>query len=66
MHSSKTATILIGSQHAKHRDQTNVVIDNDGVLFPGDVVALRAASPAPNGAQNKSGGGVDPHAGHNH
>ncbi len=52
--------------HVKHRDQTNVVIDNDGVLFPGDVVALRAAHQLQMALKNKSGGGVDPHAGHNH
>jgi multidrug efflux pump subunit AcrA (membrane-fusion protein) len=52
--------------HVKHRDQTSVVIDNDGVLFPGDVVALRAAHQLQMALKNKSGGGVDPHAGHNH
>ena len=52
--------------HVKHRDQTNVVIDNDGVLFPGDVVALRGAHQLQMALKNKSGGGVDPHAGHNH
>jgi multidrug efflux pump subunit AcrA (membrane-fusion protein) len=52
--------------HVKHRDQTSVVIDNDGVLFPGDVVALRAAHQLQMALKNKSGGGVDPHAGHTH
>ncbi|MDX1925292.1 MAG: efflux RND transporter periplasmic adaptor subunit, partial [Pirellulaceae bacterium] len=52
--------------HVKHRDQSAVVIDNDGVLFPGDVVALRAAHQLQMALKNKSGGGVDPHAGHNH
>jgi multidrug efflux pump subunit AcrA (membrane-fusion protein) len=52
--------------HVKHRDQSSVVIDNDGVLFPGDVVALRAAHQLQMALKNKSGGGVDPHAGHNH
>lgn len=54
------------SVHVKHRDQSAVVIDNDGVLFPGDVVALRAAHQLQMALKNKSGGGVDPHAGHNH
>ncbi|MDX1924893.1 MAG: efflux RND transporter periplasmic adaptor subunit [Pirellulaceae bacterium] len=54
------------SVHVKHRDQSSVVIDNDGVLFPGDVVALRAAHQLQMALKNKSGGGVDPHAGHNH
>jgi membrane fusion protein, heavy metal efflux system len=52
--------------HVKHRDQGSVVIDNDGALFPGDVVALRSAHQLQMALKNKSGGGVDPHAGHNH
>ncbi len=52
--------------HVKHRDPANVVIDHDGALFPGDVVALRAAHQLQMAIKNKSGGAVDPHAGHNH
>ena len=52
--------------HVKHRDQNNVVVDNDGSLFPGDVVALRSAHQLQMAIKNKSGAGVDPHAGHNH
>ncbi len=52
--------------HVKYRDQTSVVVDNDGVLFPGDVVALRAAHQLQMALKNKSGGGIDPHAGHSH
>ena len=52
--------------HVKHRDQSSVVIDNDGALFAGDVVALRAAHQLQMAIKNKSGGGADPHAGHNH
>lgn len=52
--------------HVKHRDQNNVVIDNDGSLFPGDVVALRSAHQLQMAIKNKSGAAVDPHAGHNH
>ncbi len=52
--------------HEKHRDQTNVVVENDGALFPGDVVALRGAYQMQMALKSKSGGGVDPHAGHNH
>lgn len=54
------------SVHVKHRDQVSVVIANDGTLFPGDVVALRGAHQMQMALKNKSGGGVDPHAGHNH
>ena len=52
--------------HVKYRDQFAVVIANDGQLFPGDVVAMRGAHQMQMALKNKSGGGVDPHAGHNH
>jgi multidrug efflux pump subunit AcrA (membrane-fusion protein) len=52
--------------HVKHRDPSWVVIDNDGVLFPGDVIALRSAHQLLMALKNKSGPAVDPHAGHQH
>jgi hypothetical protein len=52
--------------HVQYRDQTSVVIANDGSLFTGDVVAMRSAHQMQMALKNKSGGGVDPHAGHNH
>lgn len=52
--------------HVKYRDQASVVIANDGTLFPGDVVALRGAHQMQMALKNRSGGGVDPHAGHSH
>jgi multidrug efflux pump subunit AcrA (membrane-fusion protein) len=52
--------------HVQYRDQTSAVIANDGSLFPGDVVAMRSAHQMQMALKNKSGGGVDPHAGHNH
>lgn len=52
--------------HVKYRDQTSVVIANDGQLFPGDTVAMKAAHQMQMALKNKSGGAVDPHAGHNH
>lgn len=52
--------------HVKFKDQHSVVIENDGSLFPGDVVAMRGAHQMQMALKNKSGGGVDPHAGHNH
>ncbi|MBI1246734.1 HlyD family efflux transporter periplasmic adaptor subunit [bacterium] len=52
--------------HVKFRDQTSIVIDNDGSLFPGDVIAARGAYEMHLTLKNQSGGGVDPHAGHNH
>lgn len=52
--------------HVKHRDQRSVVVANDGSVFPGDVVALKAAHQMQMAIKNKSGGAVDPHAGHSH
>ncbi len=52
--------------HEIYRDQTQVVIGNDGALYPGDVVAMRGAYQMQLALKNQSGGAVDPHAGHNH
>lgn len=54
------------SVHEIYRDQTNVVVANDGAIYPGDVVALRGAYQMQMAIKNQSGGGIDPHAGHNH
>jgi len=50
----------------EYQDQLWVVIANDGSLFPGDTVALTGAHQMQVALKNKAGGGVDPHAGHNH
>jgi multidrug efflux pump subunit AcrA (membrane-fusion protein) len=50
----------------KYRNSTQAVIANDGSVFPGDVVARTGAHQMLMALKNKSGGGVDPHAGHNH
>jgi hypothetical protein len=52
--------------HVRYRDQQTAVIANDGSLYPGDIIALRSAHQLQMALKNKSGGGVDPHAGHNH
>lgn len=52
--------------HVEYRDRENVVVANDGTLFPGDVVAGHGAYQIHLALKNKSGGGIDPHAGHNH
>ncbi len=52
--------------HVKYRDQRNAVIAYDGSLFPGDVLALKSAHQMQMALKNKSGGAIDPHAGHNH
>jgi hypothetical protein len=52
--------------HVEHRDQKSVVVANDGAILPGDVVAGRGAYRMHLTLKNQSGGGIDPHAGHNH
>ncbi len=52
--------------HVEYRDQRWAVIDNDGCLFPGDVIAASGAYQMHLAMKNKAGGGVDAHAGHNH
>ena len=52
--------------HVEYRDRNDVVIANDGALFPGDIVAGQGAYQIHLALKNKSGGGIDPHAGHNH
>lgn len=52
--------------HIEYRDPQWVVIANDGTLFPGDRVAMSAAQQLHLALKNKAGGGIDPHAGHNH
>lgn len=49
-----------------HRDQESVVIANDGALFRGDILAGNGAYQMHLALKNKAGGGIDPHAGHNH
>ena len=52
--------------HVEYRDQQWAVIASDGSLFPGDSVAVSGAHQMQMALKNKAGGGVDPHAGHNH
>ncbi len=52
--------------HERFRDQTSVVVENDGTIFPGDVVARRGAHQLQMALKNQASGGVDPHAGHSH
>ena len=52
--------------HVEYQGPQQVVIDNDGALFPGDVVAAQGAYQMYLAIKNKASGGVDPHAGHNH
>ena len=52
--------------HVEYRDRFAVVVANDGSLFPGDLVVLAGAQQMQLALKNKSGGAIDPHAGHNH
>lgn len=52
--------------HVEYRDQRWAVLASDGSIFPGDTVATTGAYQMHLAMKNKSGGGVDPHAGHNH
>jgi len=54
------------SVHIEERDNKQVVIANDGSLFPGDTIAGVGAYQMHLAIKNKSGGAPDPHAGHNH
>ena len=50
----------------EYSDQDWAVIANDGALKAGATVAASGAHQILLALKNKSGGGVDPHAGHNH
>ena len=52
--------------HVEYRDRNSVVVANDGSLFPGDVLAGNGAYQIHLALKNKSGGAIDPHAGHSH
>lgn len=49
-----------------YRDQSSAVLKNDGSLRLGRIVAQRGGHQMQMALKNKSGGGVDPHAGHQH
>jgi multidrug efflux pump subunit AcrA (membrane-fusion protein) len=50
----------------EHRDAQDAVIANDGTLKLGASIAMNGAQQMLLALKNKLGGGVDPHAGHNH
>lgn len=52
--------------HVEYRDTQWAVIAHDGSLFPGEVIAMRGAQQLQLALKNKAGGGIDPHAGHQH
>jgi membrane fusion protein, heavy metal efflux system len=54
------------SVQVEYRDSTSVVIAGGGGLVPGDLIMPTGAKQLQLALKNKSGGGVDPHAGHDH
>lgn len=52
--------------HVEYRDRLSAVVANDGSIFPGDAVVVAGAQQMQLALKNKSGGAIDPHAGHNH
>ena len=52
--------------HVEYRDTRQVVIANDGALFPGEMVVLNGAQQLQLALKNQAGGTLDPHAGHTH
>jgi membrane fusion protein, heavy metal efflux system len=52
--------------HVTYRDQRYAAIANDGSIYPGETVALNSAHQLQMALKISAGGGVDPHAGHNH
>lgn len=48
------------------RDSVSVAIANDGQVWPGQTIAISGAHQLQMALKNKSGGAIDPHAGHNH
>lgn len=52
--------------HVEFRDTQWAVIANDGSIHLGETVAVSSAQQLQLALKNKAGGGIDPHAGHNH
>jgi biotin carboxyl carrier protein len=52
--------------HVLERDQREVLLANDGSIFPGETVALNAAHQLQMALKTQVGGAPDPHAGHSH
>jgi len=50
----------------EYRDQFSVVLAEGNEIWPGDKLAMNSAQQLQLALKNKSGGGIDPHAGHNH
>jgi multidrug efflux pump subunit AcrA (membrane-fusion protein) len=52
--------------HVLASDALDAAIANDGQLWPGQSIAVNGAHQLQMALQNRTGGAIDPHAGHNH
>ncbi len=52
--------------HVEYQDQRSAVLANDGSVFSGEHIVVTGAYQLHLAIKNKAGGGIDPHAGHNH
>lgn len=52
--------------HVEYQDQRSAVLANDGSVFPGEAIVVRGAFQLHLAIKNQTGGGIDPHAGHQH
>ncbi len=52
--------------HVEYQDQRSAVLANDGSVFPGEHIVVTGAYQLHLAIKNKTGGGVAPHAGHQH
>ncbi|QEF99241.1 HlyD family secretion protein [Stieleria maiorica] len=48
------------------RDSLHVAVANDGQVWPGQTIVVGGAHQLQMAMKNRSGGAIDPHAGHNH
>ena len=54
------------SVHVEYRDEQFAVLADDKAIREGQVIAMTAAQQVQFALANQAGGGIDPHAGHNH
>jgi len=52
--------------HVEYQDQRSAVLANDGSVFAGEAIVITGAFQLHLAIKNKAGGGIDPHAGHQH
>ncbi|MBI3463951.1 MAG: HlyD family efflux transporter periplasmic adaptor subunit [Planctomycetes bacterium] len=52
--------------HVEYQDQRSAVLANDGSVYAGEHIVVTGAFQLHLAIKNKAGGGIDPHAGHQH